>query len=397
MIRKLTVSFLLLFAMASSASAQAPAQGGRPPVLVGLDAEFGHVTSTSDDAIKMGMLVAIDEINASGGVLGGRPFALVERDSRSVPARGRANFEELAAMTDIVGVFVGKFSPVAIEQAPLANALRLPLLDPWAAADEIISDKPAGTYTFRLSLRDSWAVPAMMKYLRGKGVARVGVMLPASGWGRSNEAQIARHTARGDQPKVVGTHWYNWGVASLSDPYGKLLAAGAQAILFVGNEGEGSLLVKEIAALPPGGRRPVVSHWGVAGGNFIELAGPALKEVDFALVQTVTLAGRRDARAQAVVARAAGLFKLKGADDIPSQAGFAHAYDLMHILARAVAIAGSTDRSAVRAALERVRDYDGLIKRYARPFSESSHEALSPSQVFIGRFNDAGVVVPIAR
>ena len=30
--------------------------------LVGLDAEFGHATSTSDDAIKMGMLTAIDEI-----------------------------------------------------------------------------------------------------------------------------------------------------------------------------------------------------------------------------------------------------------------------------------------------------------------------------------------------
>ena len=63
------------------------------PVLIGLDAEFGHLTSTSDDAIRMGILTAIDEINAAGGVLGGRPLELVTRDNRSIPAReiGRAH------------------------------------------------------------------------------------------------------------------------------------------------------------------------------------------------------------------------------------------------------------------------------------------------------------------
>lgn len=137
----------------------------KPPVLIGLDAEFGHPTSTSDDAIKMGMLTAIDEINAKGGVLGGRPLKLVETDSRSVPSRGVENYRSLAAMPDLVGMFVGKFSPVAIEQARIAGELKTPLLDPWAAADEIISEPANGTYAFRLSLRDAWAVPVMLDHL----------------------------------------------------------------------------------------------------------------------------------------------------------------------------------------------------------------------------------------
>lgn len=373
------------------------AQSGKEPVLVGLDAEFGHTTSTSDDAIKMGMLTAIDEINAAGGVLGGRPFKLVETDSRSVPARGRDNFQELAAMKDIVGVFVGKFSPVALEQAPLANSLKLPLLDPWAAADDIIAEKPAGTYTFRLSLRDSWAVPAMMQHLRQRGIERVGVMVPTSGWGRSNEALVAKHTAVGGIPKVVGVQWYNWGATTLKPDYDKLLAAGAQALLFVGNEGEGSLLVRELAELSAAQRIPVVSHWGVTGGNFLQLSGTKLFDLDFAVVQTFTFNGRNDARARAVLERAGRLFNIKGADDLPSHVGFAHAYDLMHVLARAVELARSTDRSKVRDALERVRNYDGLIERFAQPFTADRHEALGPRHVFIGRFTPAGTVVPVRR
>jgi len=54
----------------------------KSPVYIGLDAEFGHQTSTSAEAIKRGMEVAIEEINQAGGVLGGRPLALEIRDNR---------------------------------------------------------------------------------------------------------------------------------------------------------------------------------------------------------------------------------------------------------------------------------------------------------------------------
>ena len=66
--------------MASAALAQGQAAA---PVRIGLDAEFSHLTSTADDAIRMGMLTAIDEINGAGGVLGGRKLELVERDNHT--------------------------------------------------------------------------------------------------------------------------------------------------------------------------------------------------------------------------------------------------------------------------------------------------------------------------
>ena len=47
--------------------------GNATPLLVGLDAEVFDRTSTSDDAVQLGAQAAIDDINAMGGVLGGRP------------------------------------------------------------------------------------------------------------------------------------------------------------------------------------------------------------------------------------------------------------------------------------------------------------------------------------
>ena len=125
----LTKALLALFLFLSALSGITHADESQP-VYIGLDAEFGHKTSTSDEAIRAGILIAIDEINNAGGVLGGRPLKLLERDNRSVPARGVANFTELAQIPDLTAVFCGKFSPVVIEALPTIHKLKIPALSP---------------------------------------------------------------------------------------------------------------------------------------------------------------------------------------------------------------------------------------------------------------------------
>lgn len=365
------------------------------PVLVGLDLEFGHLTSTSDDAVKQGALAAIDEINGAGGVLGGRRLAIVERDNRSVPARGVENLRELAAMPDVIAVVSGKFSPVVLAELPHLAALGLPLLDPWAAADGIVSDAPSPRWVFRLSLRDGWAIPAMLAEAQRRGAQRVGVLVPRSAWGRSCEAAARTATRRARMPGIADVQWYSWGEPSLLGQYRALREAGSEAVLLVANEGEGATLVRELAALPRAERLPIVSHWGITGGDFPALAGAALGEVDLTVVQTFSFHRSPGPRAATALATARRLFGHEHPEQIPSVVGFAHAYDLVHILSRALALAGSADRSAVRSALERVRGYDGLVRRYARPFTPERHEALDPSQLFMARWDGRGILLPV--
>lgn len=386
----LMVSPLASAAAAETAAATAAAAG--PAVLIGLDAEFGHRTSTSAPAIRQGILLAIDEINARGGVLGGRRLELVERDNRSVPARAEANIRELATLPELVAVFCGKFSPVVLDTIAAIHELRLPLLDPWAAVDEIVDNGHTPNYVFRLSLRDGWAVPALLEAARRRGLLKVGLLAPNTSWGRSSQRVAERHLKDVPGQHLVGIQWYNWGEKTLLAPYRDIVQSGAQAIILIANETEGALLVREMAALPAAERLPVFSHWGVSGGDFPAMTEGRLDQVDFSVVQTFTFVGNTAPRALAVLAALKLKFGIEGLARLPSQVGLAHAYDLTHILARAIDLAGNTDRAAIRDALERVGRVEGVIQTYDPPFTPDRHEALKAELLFVGRFTRDGVV-----
>lgn len=366
-------------------------------MLVGLDAELGFAHSTSAEAIRAGMLIAIEEVNLAGGVLGGRRFELVERANHSVPARSIDNIRELAALPDLVGVFCGRFSPAVLESLPVVHEVGLPLLDPWGAADGIVDNGYQPNYVFRLSLRDSWAIGAMLGEARGRGYKRVGLLLLNTSWGRSSLRAAEAWTERTGNPRIAATRWFNWNDTSLQRPYDELRQAGAEAIILVANAAEAALLIKEVAALPTQDHRPILSHWGVSGGELAELAGPALQRLDFTVIQTFSFIEARGPRAANVIAAHDRILGSRGPRSIKAAVGVAHAYDLMHLLAMAVQLAGTTDRKAVRDALERLGPYDGLVRRYQAPFTPNRHEALAADLVFMGRYDTDGAIVRVKR
>lgn len=375
-------------------AAPAAAEPSDAPVLIGLDAEFGRPTGTAEDAIKQGILIAIDEVNAAGGVLGGRRLALVEKDNRSVPARAVQNTTELGADPAVVAMFCGRFSTAVMETLDAVHAARLPLLDPWAAADKLVDNGRTPNYVFRLSLRDSWAVPAMLEHARSKGYRRLGVLVADVAWGRANQALIEKlGAAQGFT--IAGSRSFRYGDGTVMSRYHALLEAKPDALMIVTSENEGADLIKGMAALPARKRLPVLSHWSITGSNFRALTGPALGRIDLAVVQTWSIRSARGKKLDAVLSTARRLFGVTSASQIGSPVGLAHAYDLTHLLARAIDAAGSTDRAAIRAALERLGPYDGLIKYYAQPFAPNRHEALAPDDVFMARYATDGTLVRI--
>lgn len=387
MIRKLALLLVAFFSQLSLAA---------EPVYVGLDAEFGHKTSTAPQAILQGMHIALAEINQAGGVLGGRKLELVTRDNRAVTAIGVDNLRELSRIPNLVAVFGSKFSPIYMEALPVVHELGLPLLDPWGSADGITDHNFRPGYTFRLSLKDAWAGPALVRFAKQQHKAsRVGVLLPNTAWGRSNQAAIQKAaTAAG--VTVVGERWYNWGDSSLATQYAELRAAGAQTLILVANEVEGAILVKEVAALPQEQRLPIVSHWGVTGGNFVGMAGAALQQVNFSVIQTYSFVDQKTPAARRVLKALAQDYGIGSADQVKSPVGVAHAYDLTHLLARAINKAGSTDRKKIRAALEQLGPYEGLVRRYDKPFTPDRHDALTAENVFFARYTADDRLIPIA-
>lgn len=380
------------------ALAAALAHAARPPVLIGIDGEFELANSTSAQAVELGLKIAIAEINAGGGVLNGRQLKLVTRDHRSIPARGIRNIEEFAAMPDLVAVFGGRFSPVIIEELPVLRRTQVLFMAAWSSADAITDNGMQPNYIFRLSLRDSLAMPRMLRSAEERGLRNVGLLLTNTSWGRSNFAAAEKYGAGAQgRLRISRTVWYNWKDTSLIDKYQKLREAGAEAVVLVANDDEAAILVREMAALPQAERLPVISHWGITGGEFVKQAGPALQQVDLTVIQTFSFfnADRKAlARFMQTAGKVAGITRI---EDIQAPVGVAHAYDLMHILARAINAAGSTDRASVRTALEKLPAHQGLIKRYRPPFSPARHEALGAGELLMARYRPDGVLVPADR
>jgi len=362
---------------------------GANPVLIGLDGEFGHVSSTSAEAIRQGIQIAIDEINQAGGVLRGRPLKLVEKANGSLPARSLNNIKEFAAMPDLVAVYCGRFSPTVLEVLPLVHQLQIPLLDPWAAADGIVDNGYSPNYVFRLSLKDSWAANVMLAYFERRNLKRIGLLMLNTSWGRSTKKAAEDYIARKQGISIVGTQWINWDDKedSMLAKVQQLRAAGAQALLLTANAEEGAILSRVMLKLPEAERLPIASHWGVTGGKLPELVGDDFYKLDFRVVQTYSFIGQRSQVAVNVISAHGKMTGGKSARAIASPVGVAHSYDLTHILAKAIDIAGTTNRKAVRDALEKVPAHSGLIRKYAPPFTGKRHEALSDKDVFMAKYS----------
>lgn len=384
--RRLLVAVISLSAALVSAAS---------PVFVGLDAEFGNKTSTADDAIRVGMEMAIEDINRAGGVLGGRPLELVIRDNRGVPARGIDNLQELAALPDLTALVTSKFSPVVLAQLNDAHRLRLPVLAAWSAADNIIDHNHKPSFTFRLSLRDSWVMPRLLQEAARRGLRKIGLLVPDGAWGRSNIQAAENYATQHPVPAIIGHKIYEWSDPSLGNEYLELIHAGAEAILFVGNEPEIARLAVDIATLDPEHRRPILAHWGITGGDPLALAGPAFLGLDLVTVQTFSFIDNPAPRAERILQRALKKLSVSEARQIHSPVGIAHGYDLVHLLARAIDKAGSTDRARIRDKLERLEPHDGLVRQYRPAFTPTQHEALGPENIFLARWRKDGTLAPV--
>ena len=387
----LSITILLVLCSSSRISAEE-----KPPVRIGITAEFGLPNSFSAQAVEMGIRVALQEINDAGGVLDGRPLLLEVRDDRSVPARAMENIKELAAMPDMVAVFGARFSPVLIELIPLVHEIGMILLDPWGSADGIVQHGYTPSYTFRLSLYDSLAMPKMLSHAQQRGLTKIGLLLPNTAWGRSNLKAAEDFSASNPSVKLIRIRWYNWGDTSLLNLYQDLFGAGADVLVLVANDREGSILVNEIVTLPETQWLPILSHWGITGGDFFQKTESALQQLDFSVIQTFSFFKVAPAMREHFMAQAARLYPIESFEEIEAPVGVGHAYDLTHLLAGAIDQAGNTAPSAVRAALEQLGPYQGLVKNFERPFTPENHEALSMDSVFMAIYRDDGALIPIA-
>src|SRR6202041_1994926 len=167
-----------------TAVAAEPGKIGRVAALSGQSAKSG-------EGIIRGLSIAIDEINAKGGLLGGRMLELVRRDDESNPAKGQTAARELIDKEGVSIIFGGIDSPVSLAIVPIVNGAHVPFMGVWAAATNVTRNGANPNYVFRVSAVDVLVDRALMKYaMSAFGTKTPGLMLVNNAWGESNLAGL---------------------------------------------------------------------------------------------------------------------------------------------------------------------------------------------------------------
>ncbi|NQZ12438.1 MAG: ABC transporter substrate-binding protein, partial [Algicola sp.] len=190
----------------------------------------------------------------------------------------------------------------------------------------------------------------------------------------------------------TSTQWFEWGKKDFSGTINNLYEADSKVIIYVGNPVEATKIIEQISLKQT--PLPIISHWGITGGYFPQLAGNALNKVDLRVLQTFSFIDNNNAKVLRFVEKYKARYSITKTAQIVAPVGTAHAYDLMHLLAKAIKKAGSTAADDVRQALETLEYHSGLVKEYAPPFTPQNHDALNKND-FIMTHYEGNHLVPL--
>src|SRR6187399_49301 len=121
---------------APSASASAAAETIQVGLIASLTGKFSALGSEDKKAVEL----AVEQLNASGGLLG-KKVELISRDDQTLPDKSVLAFNELKAQ-DVVAVIGSVFSNSALATLPLAQAEGVPYLSLTPAEEQVLPIKP---------------------------------------------------------------------------------------------------------------------------------------------------------------------------------------------------------------------------------------------------------------
>ena len=351
------------------------------PINIGLSAAFSGPNAQAGEALQRGADLAIDDINAAGGVLG-RKLALVTRDNEHKLERGVAQTTELIEIEKCAAIIGSQGSFIGLAVIDTMSELQVPWFGTATGGVGIIENGRSPNYMFRVATNDREVAQFLVEYgIKNLNSKNISIIVEDTGWGVPAIDDINAALALHDM-KAASTDKLKVGDTDFTPQMLRARDANADTIVTFTNSVEMANALK--AANKIGYKPNVISAWGLANANFPSLAGDLAEGV--LVMQTFTFVNNSTPKAQDMLARLQAKTPSLTAEEIPFPSYIGNAYDSVHMAALAIAKAGTTEGPAMLAALEDLGTYDGVIKQYNNPFSADDHDALGVEDYSITRW-----------
>ena len=262
------IAALMVTGLMGAAHAQSTDKTVYMPAVLELSGS-GAVSGTN---FRDGLILAMEEINAAGGILG-KKIDMPLLDSQSEAGVARAQVQKVLDNKPYV-VLGPVFSGSVLTAMMLTQQAEIP---------EIVGGEAAAitqrnnAYVFRTSFGQQFSMPKIANYMRdGVKAKTVAVLWVNNDFGKGGRDNFTKEMASRDI-KVVADVSTEAGQADFSADVVKIKGANADAIFVYLNEEESARFLRE--AQKQGIKTPMIGETTLLGQKVIDLAGPAANGV----------------------------------------------------------------------------------------------------------------------
>ncbi len=308
--------------------------------LTGKEAGFGQTS-------HHGIVLALEEINAAGGVLG-KKLELFHEDNQTKSGESATAVKKLISRERVVALIGEVSSGRSLEAAPIAQAAGIPMIAPAATNPKVTE---TGNYIFRVCFIDPFQGTVMAKFARDDLKARkVAVLSSVSNAYSLGLARFFKETFTASGGEIATEKNFSEGDKDFRAQLTAVKAAGADAVFVPGYYTESALIVRQARDL--GLTMPFFGGDGWEDEQLLKIGGEALNGCYYS---THFSAENTDP----VVAQFTAKYKARWDGEVPG-AFSALGYDAVYVLADAIKRAGTTDGPKLRDALATTKDYPGV-------------------------------------
>jgi len=345
---------------------------------------YGSIT---DGHWRDALELAIAAVNARGGVLGKR-LQLAYEDNKSTPQQAVVVYRKMMTEDKVIAFDSGCISAGNFAAASFVTKAKLPMF--LCSILPRLPDEQKWAFSFLPPPK--FEVDSRYEYLMNRTeIRRVGILGDPSPYGMQMR-NIALQDAKAFGLEVVANESYQQDDADFSVQIGRINAAGAGAVVMIG---QGSAVITVASNIRQLGLTRMQLLGSINEREILLEAGKVLGEqylfpspiVQVAIDDIGVIA---DPKARAAAEAFLTPLKARFGAGTDSAMG-SRAWDSLLMMAQAIAAAGTTEGSAVRNAFENIGHYVGAGAAY--DFSDTQHVGITRNPYVIAAVKDDRLVI----
>jgi branched-chain amino acid transport system substrate-binding protein len=348
--------------------------------------EFGSLTggtATFGISTHEGVLLALDEINAAGGLLG-KKVTVISEDNQSKPEESVTAVLKLIKQNEVVAVVGEVASSRSLAAAPQCQANGIPMLSPASTNPKVTQ---VGDYIFRACFIDPFQGSTMARFAVNRLHAkRIAILTDNKNDYSVGLTEFFKATAKQLGAEIVAEESYAEGDIEFKAQLTEIKATTPDVIYAPGYYTECALIARQAREL--GLEVPFLGGDGWDSPKTIEIGGKAVEGT-----YITNHYSPEDQRPE--VQKFIADYKARYGGKTPDAMAVL-GYDAMRMMADAIRRAGSTDGAKIRDALAATKNFDGVSGRISMDAERNAQKDIVVLQIRDGQFRFVESIAPDA-